>query len=673
MGTGEKIYSTTLALTALVFLIFILFTVQPVHGQLILTETRITTDEAGQPTSLDIHGDRIIWIDKRHGNYDIYMYNISTSTETQITSDITSQLWPDIYGDRIVWQDERNGNYDIYMYNLSTSTETQITYDNSDQKSPVIYGDRIIWSDNRNGNWDIYMYDLSTSLETQITTDGADQYASALYGDRIVSVDGRNGNFDLYMYNLSTLTETRLTTNGADQYSPAIYGDRIVWLDYRDGVSGYMDNGDIYMYDLSTSTEVKLNTGAEDPQSLAIYGDRIIYIDIRSGKEDLYMYDLSDSTETQITNNGRCIGSGVYGNRIVWETYHYDNTNYISEIYMSTITEQETPDLPVASFNSNITSGYAPLPVAFTDLSLNATSRNWDFGDGTTSKEKDPVHTYLSAGNYFVNLTVSNGNNVASKTATINVLASNSDDNDDSSDGGSHHSSSGGGGGGGGGSPEPAKNVEVKELSQVFITNGKAVKFDFTKNATCVVYVGFDAKKTVGKTTTIVEQLKNKSTLVSNLSKGEVYKYFNVWVGNSGFASSENIENPTICFKVEKSWLQDKNIDKDSITLNRYSNKTWEQLPVSLLKEDSKYLYFTADVSGYSFFGITGMETAEETTTKIQPESQTRDPEEKTGNATGNSAGVEQEPEKEENKSTPGFSMTYGVASLFALYLYKRK
>src|SRR5665811_1629327 len=85
-------------------------------------------------------------------------------------------------------------------------------------------------------------------------------------------------------------------------------------------------------------------------------------------------------------------------------------------------------------------------------------------------------------------------------------------------------------GGGGGGSPEPASNVEVKELSQTFITSGKPVKFDFPMNATCVVYVGFDAKKNVGKTTTISEMLKEKSMLVSELPEGEVYKSFNVWV-----------------------------------------------------------------------------------------------------------------------------------------------
>ena len=84
----------------------------------------------------------------------------------------------DIQGDRIVWADNRNeageteywnysGNWDIYMYDLSTSRETQITGNNSTQLNPVISGDKIVWQDNRNGNWDIYMYDLSTSKETR--------------------------------------------------------------------------------------------------------------------------------------------------------------------------------------------------------------------------------------------------------------------------------------------------------------------------------------------------------------------------------------------------------------------------------------------------------------------------------------------------------------------------
>jgi len=78
--------------------------------------------------------------------------------------------------------------------------------------------------------------------------------------------------------------------------------------------------------------------------------------------------------------------------------------------------------LPVANFSSNVTEGYAPLSVQFIDLSENATSVNWDFGDGVNSTEQNPVHTYSAAGNYTVNLTAVNENGTDSMVATITVL-----------------------------------------------------------------------------------------------------------------------------------------------------------------------------------------------------------------------------------------------------------
>ena len=312
-----------------------------------------------------------------------------------------------------------------------------------------------------------------------------------------------------------------------------------------------------------------------------------------------------------------------------------------------------------ANFISNPTTGFAPLNVAFTDTSTGLpTSWSWDFGDGSQSEIQNPTHTYSSVGTYTVNLTASNANSTSSTTGQIIVSGSSS--------GGSSHSS-----GGGGGSPEPATNVKVKELSQVFISNGKAVKFDFTKNVTSVMYITFDSKKTVGKTTTIVEMLKNKSTLTPDTPTGEVYNYLNIWVGNGGYATEKNIENPVICFKVEKAWIQDKKIDKDSITLNRYNDKTWEQLPVSLVSEDEIYLYFTAKTPGFSPFAITGKANTspEETVTEIQSGDESDNSEENTED-TGSEANQESE---QGGSSIPGFDMVYGIAGLLAVFLYKRR
>ncbi|MCY7408987.1 MAG: PKD domain-containing protein, partial [Chitinophagales bacterium] len=49
------------------------------------------------------------------------------------------------------------------------------------------------------------------------------------------------------------------------------------------------------------------------------------------------------------------------------------------------------------------------LSVSFTDFSLNATTWQWSFGDGNFSAEQNPTHNYLSAGDFNVCLTASDG------------------------------------------------------------------------------------------------------------------------------------------------------------------------------------------------------------------------------------------------------------------------
>jgi C1A family cysteine protease len=79
---------------------------------------------------------------------------------------------------------------------------------------------------------------------------------------------------------------------------------------------------------------------------------------------------------------------------------------------------------PDARFTATPKKGKAPLKVTFRDRSLRKPiSWLWDFGDGTTSTEKSPAHTYLKAGNYTVNLTVKNagGDDFALKETYITI------------------------------------------------------------------------------------------------------------------------------------------------------------------------------------------------------------------------------------------------------------
>jgi PKD repeat protein len=79
---------------------------------------------------------------------------------------------------------------------------------------------------------------------------------------------------------------------------------------------------------------------------------------------------------------------------------------------------------PVAAFSGTPLSGDAPLAVQFSDESTGAPDGwAWDFGDGGTSTQQNPQHTYAAAGSYDVTLTVTNpdGTDSLTKTAFITV------------------------------------------------------------------------------------------------------------------------------------------------------------------------------------------------------------------------------------------------------------
>lgn len=96
-----------------------------------------------------------------------------------------------------------------------------------------------------------------------------------------------------------------------------------------------------------------------------------------------------------------------------------------------------------ASFTATPVTGQAPLAVSFTDTSGgDVTGRLWQFGDGATSTQQNPSHTYAAAGTFTVSLTVTGPDGDDAATDTIIVSAAPQTT--------TTISQTGGGGGGGG-------------------------------------------------------------------------------------------------------------------------------------------------------------------------------------------------------------------------------
>jgi PKD repeat protein/subtilisin family serine protease len=82
-----------------------------------------------------------------------------------------------------------------------------------------------------------------------------------------------------------------------------------------------------------------------------------------------------------------------------------DNAMAVDDLLISFTVSNGPPSATLADFAADLTSGLAPLTVNFTNLSANATTYVWDFGDGHSSTNANPTNTYSNAGVYSVTLT----------------------------------------------------------------------------------------------------------------------------------------------------------------------------------------------------------------------------------------------------------------------------
>jgi PKD repeat protein len=80
----------------------------------------------------------------------------------------------------------------------------------------------------------------------------------------------------------------------------------------------------------------------------------------------------------------------------------------------------------VCDFDTKPVRGFLPLSVSFQDpTTWKVRLWYWDFGDGNKSRERNPVHKYLNAGEYSVSLTVKGPAGICEtvKTDFIKVMA----------------------------------------------------------------------------------------------------------------------------------------------------------------------------------------------------------------------------------------------------------
>ncbi len=145
-------------------------------------------------------------------------------------------------------------------------------------------------------------------------------------------------------------------------------------------------------------------------------GGTVHFIDTSTGHPDRWFWDFGDfTTSTDQNPIHRFMTAGIFAVKLI-ATYGAGTDTEVKSRYITVY--------PVAQMGVDLSDGAAPMTVHFTDRSYGSpSSRLWDFGDGSTSIEQNPIHTYPFGGTYMVTLTVEgvNGEPIDRAAATLSV------------------------------------------------------------------------------------------------------------------------------------------------------------------------------------------------------------------------------------------------------------
>lgn len=235
-------------------------------------ETEIITDKLSEyPYSRD--GNKVVYTEKNGSDSNIKLFDLSTKNYTDICTNPSKQSNPDIKGNIVVWEDYRNENLtgiDLYMFDLTTNSETRITNSTSDEFKPVTNGVSISYHLGSLSSVCIYTtlevrnYEIATasdfllySVPTNIKVGFEDISSNYLVWSETSTSDEGKGTL-LKLYNLDNSSLTTIVEDNSDPYrdfyDAYLSETQLVWID------GTSDKASVYGYNLSTSQLYPIKT-----------------------------------------------------------------------------------------------------------------------------------------------------------------------------------------------------------------------------------------------------------------------------------------------------------------------------------------------------------------------------------------------------------------------------
>ena len=260
---------------------------------------------------------------------------------------------PEIYGASVNAGVERVGETNAYLLNRSGG----VAFNPDITEMPATLAR---WLD-----WNLYVLAALPNVGISAITGTEHDITIEIANDGYVAVDATVS----LSSNGQTYTRVFPHLSASSESWTIDLGPRTDWVDF----------------DVAVTAELQIAHGSRPPQTIALSGQIHRLGSIRG---------ISNAFYEPFVDLAPYFG-GWTADAATWDTptYHYGDG-------LATLDA-------TAAFSATPQSGNVPLEVVFNNLSTgNWLHTTWDFGDGTTSTEENPTHTYLAAGAYDVSLTL---------------------------------------------------------------------------------------------------------------------------------------------------------------------------------------------------------------------------------------------------------------------------
>ncbi|MDF1530965.1 MAG: PGF-pre-PGF domain-containing protein [ANME-2 cluster archaeon] len=463
-----------------------------------------------------------------------------------------------------------------YVYSDDLSNRSSVAYKSTsitliaDTISPtasiytsslVVDEDIKIWFNANNSSDNVGIVNYSWDLDGNGSIDAYGPVVNRTYSDPgsytiTLNVTDAAGNYALNSITLQVLDATPPVISNVSNGTASNNSVSISW-----------DTNELSNSTVRYGFDINISNMSSQSDSTFVLNHTIVLFNLTNDK--IYYYMVNSSDQSGNSNNSTIFTFNTTNNT--------DNESpFISNAYLDKNTGLTIGTVITVTVNVTDNIGVSRVTAGSTNLSRrNAT--HWNGTITANATASITIYAYDAAGN----------NNSTILTYTLYVAPP------PSSPGGG-----GGGGGGGGTSGEEFENILCSEVDRQFVGVDQQVSYSFEFDCNYVKYINFTSIASSGKIAAKVETLDHTSSLVDIPAPDIVFKNINVWAGNMGWFSENNIEDPTIMFSVERTWVTENDIKLNTITFYSYNDVTgdWEKMSTRKTGEDSGSYQFTASL-----------------------------------------------------------------------------